>query len=247
MKPPTFVKTFLYLLLTLICVSNIGCGGPDFGDKIDANKTDIFYKDGATKADAERLRAQLEEMGFIDGKRKSVQLRKRGDVWEFRMATSKVAQDEKTQNPLKPYCLELSSAFDGDEVEVHLCNQKLETKSIIKGLRGKRYKLGKNNYYYEDIDLEQVKNFAAIAFGTQLDTGIGFNYHLSKPSAVEILMPYPNTVEGDKRLANAAYGTAVAASNRVFDGNQVDVFLCDAYFGKQASFSSAQKSATASP
>ena len=246
MKLSMSAKLFLYLMLPLICVTSIGCR-PDFGEKIVANKTDIFFKDGATKADAERLRDRLEEMNFIDGNRKSVQLAKRGDIWEFRVATAKGALDGSADDQLKLYCLDLSSAFDGDEVEVHLCNQKLETKSIVKGLRGERYRLGKNTYFYKDVELEQVKNFAAIAFGTELDTSTGFVYHLSKPeSVVKIRMAYPKSTKGDKRIALAARETAVKASSILFDDKEVDVIICNAYFDNPTSYSSTQKAAKVS-
>ena len=254
MKPSTSATAFLYLILALICVTSVGCG-PNFGDKIFVKKTEIFYKDGATKADAEKLGKQLEAMGFIDDKRKSVQLVKRDSVWEFRMATTKADQTKTDTGPLKLYCLELSSAFDGDEVEVHLCNQKLETQSIVKGLRGKRYELERtiakkvlrNDYYYTDVELEQVKNFAAIALGTQLDTSSGFIYHLSQPEkVVEIRMAHPKAAKGDRRLATAARSTAKAASNKIFGGKQVDVLICDQFFQTQNSYSSTNKP-TAAP
>ena len=247
MKPSTSVKTFLYLLLALICTTSVGCG-PNFGEKLDVNNTEIYYKDGATLADAERLGKQLEKMKFIDGNNKSVQLVKRGDVWEFRMATVKWEDDEASKGPLKLYALQISSGFDGDEVEVHVCNNKLETKAVVKGLHGKLYQLNRNDYYYTDVDLKQVKNFASIAYGTELDSGTGFNFHLSKPeAAVEIRMAYPTLVKGNKRLASAAAATAVAASNKLFDGNEVKVLIGDTYFTTQETFSSTQKAATPTP
>ena len=243
MKPSTSVKTFLYLLLALFGVTSVGCG-PNFGEKIVVKGTEIYYKDGATKADAERLGKKLEQMEFADGKSKSVQLLKRGSVWEFRMATAKMKEDEASKGPLKLYALQFSSAFDGDEVEVHVCNQKLESRSVVKGLRGKLYTYKKNQYFYKDVDLKQVKKFAAIAYATELDTGNGFNYHLSQPStSVEIRMAYPRSVKGDRRLAVAATSAAVAASKNVFGGKPVDVLIGNLFFTTQATFSSTQKAA----
>jgi len=245
MKPTTSVKTFLYLILALVCVAGVGCGH-DFGEKVMVEKTEIYYKDGATKEDAERLGEKLKEMNFIDGNRKSVQLLKRENVWEFRMATSEAGRNDEAKDPVKLYCLQLSSCFDGDEVEVHFCDQKLETKSIVKGLRGKRYQLGRNLYFYKDIQHDQVVNFAAIAFGT-LDNSAGYTYHLSQPkSAVEIRMANPklsNDPAEVKRLATAARDAAVAASNKLFGGKQVDVKICDAFFGEQSSHSSTGQTA----
>lgn len=238
------------MILALVCVTGVGCGH-DFGEKVVVKKTEIYYKDGATREDAERLGEYLEKLKFVDENPKSVQLVKRENVWEFRMATSQAAQNDAAKNPMKLYCLELSSCFDGDEVEVHLCDQKLETKSIVKGLCGKRYQLGGNRYFYKDIEEAQVVNFAAIAFGAQLDNSAGYTYHLSQPeSAVEIRMAFPKPVQDArevKRLAIASRDAAVAASNKIFGGKQVDVMICDAFFGNPTSYSSTQKAAAPTP
>ena len=247
MKPSTSLKTFLYLIFALICVTSVGCG-PNFGEKLVVNGTEIYYKDGATSADAKRLGEQLEELKFIDGKTKSVQLLKRGSVWEFRMATSKSQVNEAATGPLKLFGLELSSAFDGDEVEVHLCNHKLESEKVVKGLRGKLYKFDKNKYFYKDVELDQVKGFAPIAFASQIDNGYGFNFYLSQPkSAVEIRVAYPNAVRGDDQMAGVATSAAVAASQKLFDGKQVDISICDLYFEKMNSYSSVPKAAPSTP
>ena len=247
MKPSTLANPCLYFILTLIVVASSGCR-PDFGEKYEVKKTEIYYKDGATLEDAKRLGKKLEEIKFVDGDRKSTQLTKRGEVWEFRLATTEGEADEATKKPFKLICLQVSSAFDGDEVEVHMCNQKLETKTIVKGLRGKLYKFQKNNYYYQDVDLEKVQNFAGIAIAAQLDSGAGYNFHLSQAeSAVKILMAYPNAVKEDKRLAIAARDAAVATSNKWFGGKQVDVVICDGFFEPMDTYSSAQKTAAATP
>ena len=245
MKPATLSNHLLYLILALLCVSSIGCG-PNFGEKLVIRETEIYYKDGATKADAQRLGELLEKLTFIDGNRKSVQLLKRDDVWEFRMAVGKGGNSEETRQYMKLYCLELSGGcFDGETVEVHICNQKLESKSVVKGLRGKRYQLEKSVYYYEDVTLEQVKDFLAIPYAAQLDSGDGMSYHLSQPGGViEIRVAHPNA--DNKRVAGPANDTAVATSNRVFSGKQVDVLICDQLFNEKSRYSSVKK-ATAVP
>ena len=247
MKPATLSNHLLYLILALLCVSSIGCG-PNFGEKLVIRKTEIYYKDGATKADAQRLGELLEKLTFIDGNRKSLQLVKRDDVWEFRMAVGKGGNSEETRQHMKLYCLELSAGcFDGDAVEVHICNPKLESKSVVKGLRGKRHQLesGKSVFYYKDVSLEQVINFAAIAFATQLDRGPDMSYHLSQSGdVIEIRVKHP-AVE-NMQLARRANDAAVATSNRVFSGKQVDVLICDQLFNEKSRYSSVKK-ATAVP
>ena len=242
MKLATLSNPLLYLILALLCVSSIGCG-PNFGEKLVIRETEIYYKDGATKADAQRLGELLEKLTFIDGNRKSVQLLKRDDVWEFRMAVGKVADSEVIKQKMKLYCLELSGGcFDGETVEVHICNQKLESKSVVKGLRGKRHQLEKSVYYYEDVTLEQVLDFSAIPYATQLDPGVEMSYHLSQSGdVIEIRVKHP-AVE-NMQLARPANDAAVATSNRVFSGKQVDVLICDQLFNEKSRYSSVKKAA----
>ena len=244
MKPSTLLNSFLYLVLALICVTSIGCG-PNFGEKVDLNKTEIFYKGGVTKQDAERLGEKLTAMKFVDGKRKSVQLLKRDDVWEFRMAIGKGGDSKGLRNQMKFYCMELSSAFDGDPVEVHICNSKLESQSVIKGLSGKRYQYENSDkdtiYFYQDIDLDNVKSFAAIASGAQLDPGNSV-FHLSKSGdVIEIRMACLDAIKASKHIKMAAADAAIAASNRLFDGKQVDVLVCDPIFDSPDVYSSVTK------
>ena len=247
MKPSTLLNSFLYLALALICVSSIGCG-PNFGEKLVLDKTEIYYKDGATQADAQRLGDKLTEMKFVDDTAKSVQLLKRDDVWEFRMAVGKSSiGSEQVKNQMKIYCIELSSAFDGDPVEVHICNNALESKSIVKGMSGKRHRIADTVYYYKDIDLAMVENFAAIPVATKLDPG-GSTFHLSKSAdALEIRMSHVNEAKENKQVMNAATATAVATSNKLFGGKQVDVLICDPYFDSPKVFSSVKKAEPAAP
>jgi len=245
MKPSTPLNSFLYLVFALICVSSIGCG-PDFGEKLVIQETEVYYKGGVTQADAQRLGDKLVEMKFVDGKRKSVQLLKRDEVWEFRMAVGN-SDAEGLKDQVKIYCLELSSAFDGEPVEVHICNAKLESKSIVKGLSGKRYQFKNTIYYYKDIDLDTVKAFRPFPVATELGHG-GSVFHLSKSAdAVEIRMAHSANAKENKKVMVAATNTAVAVSNKLFDGKRVDVLICDPHFESPGVFSSAQKSESSTP
>jgi len=225
MKSSTLLNSFLYFVFALVCVSSIGCG-PNFGEKIEVDGTEIFYKGGVTQADAQRLGDKLKAMEFVDGNRKSVQLLKRH------------------------YCLELSSAFGGDPVEVHICNSKLESKSIVKGLSGKRYQYGNSKaiYFYEGVDVEKVKGIASVTIGAQLDTGAGNVFHISKSAdAIEIRMAHSIEAQKNKNVMVAATTAAVSASNTEFGGKRVDVLICDPYFDSPKVFSSVKNAGTSAP
>jgi len=215
MKSSTLATSCLYLVLAMIVVASTGCR-PNFGEKLEVNKTEIY------------------------------QLTKNGDVWQFRISISGGGITEPVKKEMKLYCLELSAGFDGDQFETHLCNLKLETQTVVKGLRGKRYQLSNTIYYYRDMDLEQVREVAAIAIGYELNPNKGYVFHMSQPeAAIQILMTHPTGGKGDQKLAVAAKNTAVSASNRVFDGKQVDVLICDPFFEPQSSQSSVKTVAPA--
>ena len=251
MKPSTLSNSFLYLVFALICISSIGCG-PNFGEKLEIEGTEIYYKDGATQADAQKLGDKLKELQFVDGNRKSVQLLKPDDVWEFRMAVGKSGNSEAIRNQMKRYCLELSSAFDGAPVEVHICNSGLESKSVVKGLSGKRYQYTYKNSstvcFYQDIDIAKVKRFVAIAKGSELDRGDDSTFHISKSAdAIEIRMAHSVEAQKNKAVMVAATNAAVSASNTLFGGKRVDVLICDPYFDSPKVFSSVKKAKPAAP
>jgi len=249
MKSSTLLNSFLYFVFALVCVSSIGCG-PNFGEKIEVDGTEIFYKGGVTQADAQRLGDKLKAMEFVDGNRKSVQLLKRDDAWEFRMAVSKSGDSETIRKQMKHYCLELSSAFGGDPVEVHICNSKLESKSIVKGLSGKRYQYGNSKaiYFYEGVDVEKVKGIASVTIGAQLDTGAGNVFHISKSAdAIEIRMAHSIEAQKNKNVMVAATTAAVSASNTEFGGKRVDVLICDQYFDSPKVFSSVKNAGATAP
>ena len=225
----TCLLTTFFVSVLLFGVT--GCG-PNFGEKLDVNGTEIYYKNGVKKEDAERLAKKLEAEGFVDGKKKSVQLLKRGDVWEFRMAVGNKAQkDEKVKNSVRRLCLELSSAFGGDKVEIHLANSALDSISVVKGLRGKKYTFDKTNFFYREVSLEQVKQVSAILFASGFASEPGVDFHISQPeTTIKIQMATGAQNIKTKQLQVFAASVAKAASSKVFDGKTVEFVFCDNMF-----------------
>src|SRR5437899_2989339 len=104
--------------LSLLVIS--GCG---HGSKVQHGNIEVFYTQGATKAEAERLGAYLVKAWSNPSNRRSVQLKKSGDGYQFRMVVKKEFQGNLAA--LKG--LEFDAArisrdvFDGAAVEVHAC------------------------------------------------------------------------------------------------------------------------------
>lgn len=123
-------RTVILTVFALILgTAMIGC----YGDRVEFNKGEVYYKDGGTKEDAEKLGQYLVELKFFDGVEKSVQLIKRDgrDVVRFVIQDEYLDQPE-TETSFQAIAFLLSEdVFDGDPVDVDLTDDTFETKKTI--------------------------------------------------------------------------------------------------------------------
>ena len=77
----------------LLVLAMSGCGN-NYGTKVQQGTIEVFYKDGATKAEADRLCTYLAKTWGASGPRRSVQLKKEGDGYQFRMVVRKEFQSD---------------------------------------------------------------------------------------------------------------------------------------------------------
>ncbi|MBN9294450.1 MAG: hypothetical protein J0G96_10770 [Flavobacteriia bacterium] len=118
------MKKLLCLLAVAMLVS---CS--NYGDKLEFDGTEIFYTDGATKEQAEKLGNYLQKEGFTDGTKKSVQLvvDKKSGKLTFRMVTSKeTAKDEQYNMIFESFSRNISKEF-GMPVNFQLCDELFNT------------------------------------------------------------------------------------------------------------------------
>ena len=105
----------------------------DYGKKLTFNGGDLYYTSQVTEADAQKLGNYLVKEKFFDGTKKTVQLNKNGETYEFRMVMIKDA--EKAPNTVETFTAvskELSeNVFNGGKVVVHLCDDHLKTLRAI--------------------------------------------------------------------------------------------------------------------
>ncbi|WP_337040491.1 hypothetical protein [Emticicia sp. 17c] len=114
----------------LILVFAILCGCANYGEKVSFTNLDVFYKDGATRVQAQKLGDWLISEGFTeDGGNKTVQLVKNGNTMVFRMVIKKgLENDEKLIDLMRGFCDSLSeNVFNGQRVEINLCDKYFET------------------------------------------------------------------------------------------------------------------------
>jgi hypothetical protein len=97
------------------------------------NGTQVFYTASITENEADILGAYLISSGFADGKTKTVQLNKSKNTYEVRMVViDGYEQDQEYKNLVKTYASEIAeNVFKGSQVDIHLCNDKLQTIVVI--------------------------------------------------------------------------------------------------------------------
>jgi len=124
------MKIFLSFALIAFVLSSCGA---DYGKQKNFKGTELFYTDAVTEAEADALGAYLIESEVADGEEKTVQLNKTGKTYEFRMVIKKgVEKDPEIISLFKVYANELSeNVFKGAPVEIHLCDDELETIQVV--------------------------------------------------------------------------------------------------------------------
>lgn len=120
------LKNNIVFILFLACIT--GCNM--YGEKLQYNKTELYYTEKASKEDAEKLGEFLVRTEFADDTPKSIQLSKTEDGnYLFRMVVKKdFAEKESYHTILQFYAQQLSdSVFNGKPVDVDVCDDTFET------------------------------------------------------------------------------------------------------------------------
>lgn len=117
---------------------NINDSRPDlYGKRLIFNKGELFYTDSITKDEVLLLGNYLVKSGFFNGNRKTTQIDKSNMIYSFKMVMKNgVENDEQMVEVFKLFSLELSrNVFNGSMVNIHLCDNELNTIKIISNLR----------------------------------------------------------------------------------------------------------------
>ena len=130
-------RTLVFLLSLLVLLPVVGCG-KNLGKKITKNGCELYRKKPVKKSEAKKLLGFLEKQQFCDGNKKTVQIRKKGDTYEFRMVVKKgMEKDESYIKTAKLFALQVSMAvFDKQKVDIHLCDRKMKTLRVVVPSRG---------------------------------------------------------------------------------------------------------------
>lgn len=118
------------LLILSICALCVSCS--NYGEKKVFNGTEVYYKDGITEAQADKLGESLIESGFANGDPKSVQFTKDGDVYLFKMVIKEeFLEDKSLESVFNFFPKELSDYMDLP-VDLHLCDDTFNTLRVHK-------------------------------------------------------------------------------------------------------------------
>lgn len=226
------------LLAALLTLATLTSGCKPFGKRAKASgKGEVFYKPPITKDQAQRLGKFLHSVDFFDGsRRKSVQLTKKGDIFQVRF----VVVDDALQNKPAVRALKVVTGMaarevlGGAQVEVHLCDARFKTKYnelLPKGFGdfGERMSFGKGELF--------VKKPITAALGKQLGerlVTLKF-FDTTKRKSLQVTQDkdglYRLRFVAQKTLAEqhkqAFSNIAFDLSLKVLGGAKVQVDLCD--------------------
>ena len=157
------------LLLALLALVMTGCHGKKV--RIGENG-EVYYKGKATREEARKVGALLQSRGvFEGGRRKSLQLRKKGGVYQLRVVIIKGKEADKEILQSLKFTTGLIShqVLDGAKITLHLCDKYFKTLKRFEipaslGDLGRRMMFGKGELWIK----ESVKDGVAKKIGEAL-------------------------------------------------------------------------------
>ena len=222
------LRAFFGLAVAACLLGAVGCG---YGSKVEHGNVEVFYKDGATKDEANRLGAYLSKTWGGAGDKRSVQLKKKSDGYEFRMVVKKEFQND----PIVLEGLAVDAArvsrdvFDGAPVELHACDDHLETVKVVPPRPDMRYGIvsGQIEVFYsapaEKADAERMAKFLASLWKNNEVT-----LTMSRRGEiVEVHMVIKKELQDDPKFLESVRETGKELSANVFDKTPVEMHLCD--------------------
>ncbi|MFK7749622.1 MAG: hypothetical protein AB8B65_14595 [Kordia sp.] len=104
----------------------------NYGEKKVFDGTEIYYKDGVTEAQVDKLGKSLINAGFTDGEVKSVQFVKDGDTYIFKMVVKEeFKKNSALENIFNIFPKELSGYMDLP-IDLHVCDENFNTLRVYK-------------------------------------------------------------------------------------------------------------------
>ncbi len=226
------LRGICFVPVAALLLFSMGCG---YGSKVDHGNIEVYYTDGATKEEADRLGAYLLKTWQSPADRRSVQIRKAGDGYQFRMVVKKEFQnDERTLKSLELEGARISrDVFNGAAVEAHACDERLKTLKTFPPRADIRYGLvdGKLEVFFADSgDKADAERLAKHLIRESDKQAPQVTFKLAKrDSVVEVhMVVQPEAIKNPAIIAGWRQARNDLATN-VFKNAVVELHLCDEF------------------
>ena len=204
---------------------------PIDGTRIEVNGGEIYYASMVERATADKLGKHFAETGFFDGNQKTVHLVKDEQSWWVRIVVrSGIDDNAQAVREFGVMGLELSGhVFDGGKVVIHLCDDKLVTRREVVCPDGKRQvHSGGELYFAAGVEPAVANELGNYLVKDGFFDGAPKTVRLTKASSGwQVQIVVQPGVEKDPSFVKLTQEVAKALSDQVFDGEKVEVHLCD--------------------
>lgn len=122
------MKPALLIVLSLVLVPFLA-GCTNYGESVEFGKSSVYYKDGVTKEEAQKLGESLKALGYLsDEEARDVQLVKDGETYVVKFAAKEDA--ELTEEVIVAFgflkARIAGEVFPGKDVKVQITDENLE-------------------------------------------------------------------------------------------------------------------------
>ncbi len=228
---------FVILLAFFVSIATVACS--NYGERVENNKGEVYYKEPITKLQAENLAEYLKTIGYFAGTEKSVQLLEDGDKFTINFVLKKGQADKKEiVELLKNLSPSFSyDVFDGALVNIGLCDLNFNTLKFIPGFNyGTLMKFGDDNLYYtKEINSETARKLGDFLRESSFFQSKGLSAQITKKGDIyqfRYIVKEGSDKDESYKATVSAFGVMI--SGVVFDNQRVDMHLCDDNFNTLA-------------
>lgn len=218
-------------VITLIAAVALFVSCANYGEKKVHNGTEVYYKDGVTEAEADKLGESLITSGFANGDPKSVQFVKDGDTYVFKMVIKEESlNDASLKSVFNIFPKELSDMMELP-VDLHLCDDTFNTIRVHKLEDANKTLMAKTTEvrYTKNVSLQEVEKLKDYLISSGFsDDDNPKTVELDKENDMYIF----KMVLSEERLKNESTVTLLKLfgneiSKTVFDSQPLKVHMCD--------------------
>ncbi len=233
-------RSLVWGLLGLAILTALGCGSifdTGYGPNVQNGSVEVFYVGGATQDEANSLAAYLNKDLTAGDKKRSVQLKKSGETYQVRVVIQTGLQnDEKTKTAMQILGARVSQeVLKGAAVEVHICDEKLKTISVLPTRDDLKLILvqGKVEIFYSNDNLKTDAKNLADHLNTLFKDSATTKAYFKLAKRDKTFEVHMVTNEGQWNDAEFVKDIAVDAKDmgrKVFGGSPAEIHLCDDVF-----------------